>query len=289
MSIINRNFIILLLFLYIGEISIRLLGLVDFPIYDANSTIGYIPSANQHGSFLNKNNWEFNALHMGAPEFAPTSDTDILLVGDSIVLGGNPLGQSERLGPQLEQTTTAKIWPISAGSWALRNELAYLRTNPDVIKQIDSIIVVLNSGDFGEASSWKCDLTHPRHKPALALWYLFNKYVYSFEACNEVPAGLQVPPGDVWNELSTFLQSTQLKPIFIIYPDKDEITNVALRNQHFVPNIDRLLSMSDTSHIIKIADDKRWNNNLYRDGIHPSAEGNVVLARIIADAIKLIE
>ncbi len=280
------SFILLIFLFAIGcsEILVRYKGAIDFPIYDANSVIGYIPTANQKGIFLNKNNWQFNALHMGAPEFFPTSASDILLVGDSIVLGGNPLDQSERLGAQLQNATSKSIWPISAGSWSLLNELAYLRSNPEVVQQIDSIIFVLNSGDFVEASSWKCELTHPRHKPTLALWYLFNKYVYSFETCDVVPEGLQVPPGNVWDELADFLKTTKLKPLYIIYPDKSESLDAELRNKNFTPNLTKLSSMQ--GKIILVADDKRWQANYYRDVIHPSAEGNAVLAKIIADGIK---
>ncbi len=68
--------------------------------------------------------------------------------------------------------TIGGLWPISAGSWALRNELAYLRVNPDVVTQIDALVFVFNSGDFAEASSWKCELTHPRTKPNLA-WAIY--------------------------------------------------------------------------------------------------------------------
>lgn len=117
--------------LAIAEGSVRALGLVDFPLYDANAQIGYIPAANQQGSFLNKNDWQFNALHMGAPAFAPDPARDVLLVGDSLVYGGNTYRQPERLGPALQtllqERGGGQVWPISAGSWALRNELAYMR------------------------------------------------------------------------------------------------------------------------------------------------------------------
>ena len=267
-----------------GEIIVRSKGMVDFPLYDANSTIGYIPAANQSGSFLNKHNWQFNALHMGTTEFLPDTKTDLLLVGDSIVLGGNPLDQTERLGPQLEQVTAKKIWPISAGSWGLRNELSYLRSNPEVIKQVDAIVFVLNSADFAEASSWKCELTHPRTKPTLALWYLFNKYVHSFDACDVVPESLQVPLGNVWTELADFLKTSQLKPLYIIYPDKPELLDAELRSQHFTSNLEKLALMPGKYFLV--ANDKRWQASYYRDNIHPSAEGNTVLANIISDAIN---
>ena len=109
-----------------SEAFVRSLGVVDFPLYQANMQIGYIPALSQQGSFLNRNDWKFNSLHMGAPEFLPGPVLDLLLVGDSVVYGGNAYRQSDRLGPALQASLQlhspgALVWPISAGSWALRN------------------------------------------------------------------------------------------------------------------------------------------------------------------------
>jgi len=81
--------------------SVRAFGAVDFALNQADAQISYIPAANQQGSFLNKNRWQFNALHMGAPAFAPNPARDVLLVGDSVVYGGNPYAEPDRLGPRL--------------------------------------------------------------------------------------------------------------------------------------------------------------------------------------------
>ena len=93
-------------FLILVEGSECALSAVDFPLYEANAQIGYIPTANQHGSFLNKINWQFNALHMGGSAFAPNPSHDVLLVGDGLVYGGNGYRQLERLGPALQARIT---------------------------------------------------------------------------------------------------------------------------------------------------------------------------------------
>lgn len=88
--------------LAVAEGGVRALGQVDFALFEANAQVGYIPAANQQGSFLNKNHWQFNGLHMGAPAFAPNPLRDVLLVGDSVVYGGNAYRQLQRLGPTLQ-------------------------------------------------------------------------------------------------------------------------------------------------------------------------------------------
>jgi hypothetical protein len=52
----------------------------------------YILAANQHGRFLNRNAWYFNDRHMGnISNWRQEKHPDFLLIGNSIVLGGNPI------------------------------------------------------------------------------------------------------------------------------------------------------------------------------------------------------
>ena len=275
----------------LAEMLVRGLGFIDFPVYEANAQVGYIQASGQHGSFLNRNQWEFNSLHMSAPEFTPNPALDMLLVGDSVVSGGNGYQQQDRLGPALQASAQhrargATVWPVAAGSWALRNELAWLRENPQVPAQVDRVIFVLNTGDFGEASSWSCEATHPRKRPAVALWYLFNKYVYAFEACGHVPQGLQVPPGDLAAELRSFLAVYGDKSLFVLYPDRAETENPALARAHFAAGL-ALLASSGAHKIVQLTGDKRWRTDFYKDDIHPTPEGNRVLADILAGSTEL--
>ena len=57
---------ILFILLFISsEVYLRYAGFASYPIYDVDAQIKYIPAANQHGSFLNRNAWFFNDRHMG--------------------------------------------------------------------------------------------------------------------------------------------------------------------------------------------------------------------------------
>lgn len=266
------------------EIGIRASGIVDFPLYDANNHIGYIPKPNQSGSFLWLHDWQFNSLSMGAPEFKPTDkDIDILLIGDSIVLGGNPYKQVDRLGPQLQKIHGGNVWPISAGSWALRNELIYLNSHPEVVAAVDELIFILNSGDFAEASSWACEETHPRSYPVYATAYFIKKYIYNGSSCGAISAGLKVSKGDWRVELRQFLQSEPVmkkKITFFLYPDKEEFSDDELRYQKLESHATELARVG-AKKIYSVGRDLRWSSTLYRDGIHPTERGTKTLAIII--------
>lgn len=138
---------------------------MDFPLCEANAQIGYIPAANQQVSFLNKNDWQCNGLHTGAQSAAGGQQRGALLQRSPPFRALGPTLQA-----RLQEREGAQVWPISAGSWALRNKLAYMRLTPHVPACVNRIVFVLNTGDFGaEASSWRCELTHRRTQPTVAL------------------------------------------------------------------------------------------------------------------------
>lgn len=222
---------------------------------------------------------------MGAGEFLPSAALDTLLIGDSIVLGGNPLKQQERLGPQLQQLIGGNVWPISAGSWGMRNELIYLKQHPDVVANVDQIIFVFNKGDFEQASSWACEFTHPRSKPAIATLYVLKKYVYNWAPCSEQPLpAFKVPDGDWHIELASLMQSKEMqgkKVTFFLYPDKPEEADKILQRTDYEQHATELKEITNAD-VYNVGRDSRWNTQLYRDGIHPTGEGNKVLSEIIS-------
>lgn len=266
------------------EIAVRASGLVDFPLYDANKEIGYIPKPSQAGSFLHKNIWQFNSLSMGSGPFKPSSGIDVLLIGDSVVLGGNPYKQQDRLGPVLQIESKHAVWPISAGSWSISNELIYLKAHPDVLKDIDTFIFVLNSGDFQGPSSWGCETTHPREYPYSAAYYVFKKYIYDFQPCTGVLKELTVAEGDWKTALKEFFEfeTVKGKPVsFFLYPNKKESAGSIEVSTFEGYAADLLQASNGRAHVFSIFRDPRWSEQFFRDEIHPTVEGTKVLASII--------
>ncbi|MGA2637252.1 hypothetical protein [Methylocella sp.] len=93
------------LLLFAGsEIVLRIAGFGSFPIYDVDNDLKYIPSANQAGAFLDRHRWAFNDRHMGnTVNWSPESHPDVLLIGNSIVMGGLPFDRDQKLGALLQQ------------------------------------------------------------------------------------------------------------------------------------------------------------------------------------------
>lgn len=259
------------------EFGLRAVGAGGFSTYDANDVIGYIPSANQSGRFMGRP-WAFNERHMGvAQAFAPSPTRDVVLMGDSIVYGGNPYRQADKLGPVLESLSPgSEVWPIAAGSWALRNELTYLRTNPDVAAGADTFVFVLNSGDLAAPSVWVTDTTHPRKRPLWLTGYIIQRKLLPRERRAE-PSD----PGPPIAEWAAFRRATQAPVLIVLYPDLPETGAEGARFRAFEQRARNALSGPGVQ-IVSLLDAPGWGPQFYRDGIHATPEG----LRFVAEWIK---
>lgn len=260
-----------------GETAARLLHVADIPVYRADPVLGYIPQPSQSGVFLRKNDWFFNARSFGMREKCSVGPKSILLLGDSVVLGGVWVPQNDKLGPNIAMATGSPVCPLSAGSWSIENELRAVRISPDLLN-MGTIILVSNSGDFGEPSAWQSERTHPTNRPVSHLLYAANK---KLNPVSEATDAVVTPAATAqWqNSLRSFLKSYKGKFVWIIYPTKNQmrVGSTAFDQAKAI--------VKNRGVIVDISRDPRWNVSLYRDSIHPSVEGNRVLSQIITGAL----
>jgi len=255
----------------------------DFPLYGADSEVGYWPLPNQHGAFLLNNDWAFNEHSLGVAErFRPSAKVDVLLVGDSLVYGGNGLRQADKLGPLLESKTGWQVWPAGAGSWGLQNELAFLRRHPDLVEGADVIAFVVNSGDFAQPSVWTSALTHPRERPALYLPYLFERYVLHQEtegkpATGEVP--FPVPQRDVLGDWNAFVRVANKPVVAIAYSAQAESGGGC---DWIPPEFKQAGAWTCYDGLAQVG------KGGFRDPIHPTPLGNKALAKRLEVAISAL-
>lgn len=280
----------ILVLLLLAEVGLRWAGVINFPVYSTDDQIGYIAAPQQSGAFLRKNRWELNAQSMGTGAWAPNGDKDVLLLGDSLVWGGNPLDQPQKLGPQLEsQLAGWRVWPASAGSWAVLNEITYLHRHPDVVAQADQLVWILNTGDFGNRTQWSSESTHPKTIPVSALGYVVQKYVVPRIFASGPKEVEAVPPSIHLDSVNAFKDELQKlhgrKILVVLYPDRKEL---AAESPLYVDFKKAMVgAMGDCCQLVELRSQPGWNASLYRDEIHPTAEGNQVLAGILRKGMGL--
>lgn len=279
------------------EIIVRCSGMIDFPIYDIDNGIGYIVKPNQSGAFLNKNQWAFNDRSMGTKtNWQPQGNFNLLLIGNSIVMGGNPFNQADKLGPILQKNLGAKIavWPIAIGGWTNANESEYLQRNQDVVKANNFFVWEYMDGGLSGLSPDRGQYVFPGKKPIWASWYVFRRYILpKFLDLNmsELPPNGKLKEKnlqqftDLISQLSA-ANGKKIPGIIFLYPGKDQYIGM----QHgidYVPDRLALEKLASTYQlkIVDVATYPEWNISLYREGTHPTVEGNKVLAKILSAAI----
>lgn len=135
------RFLILLLFLAgLTEIILRYkYGFCNAPLYISDPDFEYIYAPNQNAKRFG-NVIQTNSLSMRSKEVSPSDSLVILLIGDSVVNGGNLTDQDSIATTILEKRFVKKygkkirVLNISAGSWGPDNIAAFLK-NTDYSKQ----------------------------------------------------------------------------------------------------------------------------------------------------------
>ncbi len=281
--------------LIVTESATRLSGITDFPIYDIDNEIGYIPKPNQSGSFLHRNAWIFNEKSMGTSAWAPDRHPNLLLIGNSIVYGGNPYDQPQKLGPQIEAKLGGRylIWPIAAGGWTNINEVAYFERNPDVAEHADFFAWEVMKGGFGELSKWRGDSIFPRDHPRFAVVYVFNRYIRPrlFNApASELPPVSRAATEQVarFEKSIAALAKGPGHGAIWLFPTRSDYRAAKDGSEWLEERVElqRICAKFDLA-LIDIAADPRWDERFYRDdGVHPTAEGNEILAEIIVSHFR---
>lgn len=282
-----------------AEVVLRCMGLLDFPLYNVDSQIGYLAKPNQSGLFLNRNYWTFNGQSMPTERrWNPMKGCNVLLVGNSIVMGGNPYDQSQKLTAQLERLidTSIAIWPCAIGGWTNLNEIEYLRHHSDVANSADLVLWEYMQGGLSEITTWRGEVLFPTRFPVLATLYTYQKYV-----APRLPLGgpaSELPPTGYPNpknleKFDSALASFNLRRgsnesvgIIWLYPKQSDL-KLARAQKEWLPERSYISEIARKNNftVIDLSAHAEWTDTLYRDGVHPTPLGNTILAKILGHEI----
>lgn len=279
------------------EAVVRMAGLADFPIYLRSDAFGYAPHGNQSGAFLGRNRWSFNDRSMGSERpWQPSQRADILLVGNSIVMGGNTFDQVDKVAPLLEDRLGrgCPVWSVAAGGWSTINEMRFLQAHPDVIAGTDFFVWELMAGQLGGLQPWVEETQHPTQRPWWATGYVVRKAMSQRFGWVGSPATAAVRSDVEWHyaELDQVLgrltAAAGRRPpgMFFLYPDQAQL-ELARAGREWMDDRPRIEQLA-TRHglvLLDVAQSSRWTSALYKDGVHPTAEGNRILADLLSDAL----
>lgn len=284
------------------EVAVRLSGIADFPLYKVGGAIQYIVASNQSGRFLNRNDWYFNNKSMPIKRDWTVVHPNVLLIGNSIIMGGNPFRQAEKLSSQIQMRLgpSAVVWPAAIGGWAQPNEVAYLNAHPEIVGSTDYIAWEYMGGGLSAPTPWAGQYVFPDRRPLYATGYIFRRYVLPKLIRTRDPSELPVTGALAEPNLQRFdamaadlVRSARCRPLGFIwlYPTKAQLA-AARAGREWLPERPQVLSVAQKNGLrtIDIARESTWSAALYRaDGTHPNVQGNTVLGAILAREIAADE
>lgn len=280
------------LFLII-EVGLRLSGAIDFPLYTIDDNGHYSLSASQQGSFLNKNDWYVNSRGFNNKAEINLNEPYVMLIGDSVVYGGNPVNYDDRIGTKLSELLRKNVYVGAVGGWSLFNEMEFIDKNIDVASKADYIFIQYDYGDLWDFAKDfdKNSTTHPSSRPISATYYYLEKIVYpkilKINQKSELPQiSNEIKRNGPWEkDLLNISNRLNKKIIFVLYPGQDSFQDSSMWSQQTKDIKEFINNNKDKFDYIDIAKSKKWNTNLYRDGIHPNPAGNLVVAEEISKYI----
>ncbi|MBD3560821.1 SGNH/GDSL hydrolase family protein, partial [Planktothrix sp. FACHB-1355] len=170
------------------EVTLRLaLGLGNPVLVQADSDTGYRFQPNQKifrfGKHIQYNQYSQRSEPI-TPE-KPAGKLRILMLGDSVLNGGNPTDQSQIITELFEAKLSASGHPAevlnaSSGSWGIGNQLGYLRKFGTF--NADAVILQIGTHDLTQPTSNSEIVGHhpsfPTHPPLLAIQEAWTRYAW---------------------------------------------------------------------------------------------------------------
>ncbi|NEQ76749.1 MAG: SGNH/GDSL hydrolase family protein [Okeania sp. SIO2C9] len=286
------------------EIGLRVVvGLGNPLTYIADNQIGYLLRPNQNVSRFG-NRIKINQYSMRSKPIEESKENTkfrIFLVGDSVANGNWWTDQNDIVSAIIENYLSEKLGKdkivevlnASANSWGPRNELAYLEKFGLFNSQI--VILLINTDDlFSKAPSSSVvglDRNYPDKKPPSAIAELINRYFVKAPKVPEIQeegdrVGFNLVAIKKIHELANL---NNAKFILAMTPLLREVGEPGPRDYE-IKTRKRLEEFTQAENILyldllPIFKSVSEPDSLYRDHIHLSPEGNLVISEVISKSI----
>lgn len=286
------------------ELALRLLGLGNPPLLQADANAGYIFAPNQVVYRLG-NRLEYNQFSQRSEQIdsaKPEGTLRILMIGDSVLNGKSNTDQKETI-PELFEARLlgikkqVEVLNASANSWGIGNQLGYIRKFGTF--ESDAVILQIGTHDLLQPPSSSVGVGNhplmPNRKPLLAIQEVFQRYVSpqlsSVFVSNSPAAGVPVSESQLFMEnMQRFEQIVALVrakniPLFVLYTcDRADLLPVPNQPKFKSEFFDRLKALKIPvidSHAAWSTLPKTRVESYFRDGVHPTAPAYESIADLV--------
>ncbi|MBD2577604.1 SGNH/GDSL hydrolase family protein [Oscillatoria sp. FACHB-1406] len=284
-------------------------GLGHPPLVVADRAMGYRFGENQRlrrfGNVLEYNQYSQRSEAIASPK--PSKTLRILMVGDSVLNGGNRKDQSEIISELLEvrilrathSGSSVEVLNASANSWGIGNHWGYLRKYGWF--DSDAVILQIGTHDLIQETS-KADPESLKRRPRFALEEAIAFYAWPilrerFRGRNPAPAGVErSQPNPTFRDrqfrenmaiLEQIAAETRKRkiPLFVLYtPDRRDLLPTSTQPDYqgeFFKQLQGLKIPVIDSHAAWSKLPPETVANYFIDGVHLSVEGNRAIAELL--------
>lgn len=284
------------------------LGLGDPPIFRTDPVLGYIMEPGEYRRFgitIRYNRFSMRGDDI-EPRKADRRELRVLVIGDSVPNGGT-LTRQEELATTILQARLAsetgrpvRVLNVSAGSWCPDNFAAYIERFGTF--DADLAIIVINSLDYAEVlNPGPLVRDQPTRKPLLALEEVITNYTPRMLMRLGVIAippdkwDTNNPPPEVAARSTASLERTVelfrlsgVRVAAVQHLRQSEVLGTPRNGFDVLGHVLARLNVPAVNNADRIRAGLNAGRSLYRDDVHPNADGQAVLAEVLHDAVMAV-
>jgi lysophospholipase L1-like esterase len=267
-------------------------GFCDAVLMKADPDFEYIAQPSQN-RFRFRHPIYYNAYSMRSAEIRAKSKK-ILGLGDSVINGGAHTDQDSIATTLLSEQLTnewgqdIQVLNISAGSWGPDNTMAYIKKQGDFDAQIAFLVVSSHDAhdnmDFEGVVDIQASFPSKQYKSAI--YEIVDRYLIPrlFKK-NNPPEALGINKGGTsfntgFKDLGDYFSEKEIPFFIYLHPEKIEVQNKKYTNQG-----EEIIDFCRDQNIKVILAIDYFNENDYRDDIHPNESGQKKMAALIHDEL----
>jgi hypothetical protein len=309
----------LAIFFVIAVISGELLaryyfGLGDPPLLQADPQIEYLfqPSHTYHrfGNLIH-----YNAYSMRSDDFPPHKidprELRVMVIGDSVINGGTTCDQSKLATSILQRQLIENlhrpvvVGNMSAGSWGPPNQVAYVKRYG--LFDADIVVLVVSSHDIVDVPTFEplvgVNLDFPNHTPPSALWEGITRYIPKVwwrlthkqalqQASMAIPTTMSTEAieqcSQAIQQIISIARENGAKVIVAQHLEIGELNGHELPGHGLVREVATSMGIEPLQMGPAFQESVKEGVNPYETYIHPSPEGQAVIAKVLLPEIEKI-
>lgn len=260
------------------ELLLRALGRLNHPLFEADPQYEYLMRPDQDVRY-GRIHYVTNALGLRSPPIGPKRGRRVLIIGDSVINGGQQTTQDSLATEQAARRTGVELINLSAGSWGTENAMAWIRAHG--LMQADALIIVLSSHDAYDRMTFEPVVGHhpsyPAERPQLALSAELDRWTHRRRDRRAV-SDRTFASG--WRALRDTAVVRGLQLTVVLHPELGELA----MGRYDVRGA-RILDSLTTWNVAVVTTIDRMDSAMYTDRIHLNDRGQAALADVLVEVI----